>query len=248
MTDTQPVVVCGMGEVGQPLMRILSRRFACVGVDLAPVELDGPSAVLHICYPFQVDDFVGTTVRYIAKYQPSLTILNGTVAPGTTRMVHELSGKSPVAYSPVRGKHARMEDDLRRYKKFVAGCTDEATSAARTHFQEAGLRTDTFRTPEVAELAKLLETTWLGILIGWTQEMERFAARYDASFDDINAFIEEIDFLPSQIFPGHIGGHCVMPNIAILQRQFRSLFLTAIEESNAAKSERVPVASGGPRR
>jgi UDP-N-acetyl-D-mannosaminuronate dehydrogenase len=95
----------------------------------------------------------------------------------------------------------------------------------------------TFPSPEVGELSKLVETTWLGVLIGWAQEVERMAAQCNASYDDVNAFIKEIDYLPTDIFPGFIGGHCVMPNIAILRTKFASRFLDAIVESNESKEQ-----------
>lgn len=231
------VVVVGMGEVGRPLFRILSRQYECVGVDIKPVEITRPCSVLHICFPFQVPDFLGTAVGYILKYQPALTIINSTLAPGTTRKVQEAVGERGVAYSPVRGKHARMESDMLRYKKFVAATRPEVREQARQHFSQAGFNTGVFRTPELAEVGKLLETTYLGILIGWAQEVERIAARYDGRFEDVNAFIEEIGFLPSHVFPGQIGGHCVMPNIAILQTQLQSRFLDAVVESNELKQQ-----------
>src|SRR5437764_10365326 len=112
------VVVVGMGEVGKPLLQILSRRYECMGVDIQPLEIAKPCSVLHICFPFQIPDFVGTAVSYVLKYQPALTIINSTVAPGTTRKIEEAVGGRAVAYSPVRGKHCRMESDMLRYKKF----------------------------------------------------------------------------------------------------------------------------------
>lgn len=232
------VVVAGLGEVGRPLKTILEKAYRTVGVDLNPVELEAPCEVLHICYPFSVPDFVGTTLRYIAKYQPALTIVNSTVLPGTTRQVQEGAGDRPVAYSPVRGKHVRMEADMRKYQKFVGAPRPEACSGAVAHFAGAGLKTATFRTPELAELSKLLETTYLGVLVAWTQEMERLAASLGGSFEDVNAFVEEIDFLPSHIFPGPIGGHCVLPNIAILQTAMDSPFFHAVLDSNERKKLR----------
>jgi len=229
------VVVAGMGEVGQPLYRILSKSFESVGVDITPLDIEEPCSVLHVCYPFQVPDFVETTVGYINKYQPALTIINSTVAPGTTRKVQEAVGELGVAYSPVRGKHARMEADMLRYKKFVGAPRLAVRQQAIDHFNQAGFKTAPFPSSELAELSKLLETTYLGILIGWTQEVERLAAQYDGSFEEVNAFVEEIDFLPSHVFPGIIGGHCVMPNIAILQSRFKSDFLDAVLNSNALK-------------
>ncbi len=133
------VIVLGMGEVGQPLFQILSRTFDCVAVDIKPVDINQPCEVLHICYPFQVRDFVGITAAYIKKYDPRLTVIHSTLAPGTTRKIHETLPGRAIVYSPVRGKHARMEADMLRYKKFVAGFDPQSVEAAQTHFRQAGL-------------------------------------------------------------------------------------------------------------
>ncbi len=230
------VIVVGQGEIGKPLRKILGRTYHCIGVDIEPVEVAGPCSTMHICYPYQIPDFVGTTVGYISKYKPQLTIINSTVVPGTTRQIYDASG-AKLAYSPARGKHVRMEEDLLRYKKFVAGIDDIASRLAQEHLAAAGFRTDRFRTPEMGELAKLIETTWLGVLIAWAQEVERFAESHGASFEEVNAFIQEVDFLPSHVFPGWIGGHCVMPNIELLQERVQSQFLDAVVVSNAKKEQ-----------
>jgi UDP-glucose 6-dehydrogenase len=233
----ETVIVAGRGEVGRPLLRILEKRYSCLGIDVDPVEAaPGPCSVLHVCYPFQISDFIATTVTYIDKYRPRLTVINSTVAVGTTREVQERVD-SPVVYSPVRGKHARMEQDMLHYQKFVGGPDRESTQKVVDHFAAAGFKTGTFSSPEAGELSKLLETTWLGVLVAWAQEMERLGARCRVSYDEINTFTKEIDYLPKNIFPGHIGGHCVMPNIAILRDSFVSRFLDTVVESNEIKEK-----------
>src|SRR5271169_5376048 len=95
------VVVVGLGEVGRPLLELLSKYYKTIGVDLVPP--DGPVGqvdVLHICYPFEIKDFVGETARYIALFKPALTVINSTVAIGTTRAVAERTGVA-LAHSPV---------------------------------------------------------------------------------------------------------------------------------------------------
>ena len=231
------IIVLGMGEVGQPLFRILSKTFDCVAVDIESVEIAEPCDVLHVCYPFQAPDFVGITARYLEKYDPLLTMIHSTVAPGTTRRIHKAAPERALVYSPVRGKHARMEAEMLRYKKFVGGFDSKTVEEAHRHLRAAGFQTDTFRTPDIAELSKLLETTYFGVLIGWAQEVERLAAQHDGSFDEVVSFIKEVDFLPSHVFPGVIGGHCVMPNIAILRQHFQSDFLEAVVNSNEAKAK-----------
>jgi UDP-glucose 6-dehydrogenase len=220
--------------VGNPLLQILRRKYDCVGVDVAPVEIARPCSVLHVCYPFQLPDFVGTTVSYIEKYKPALTIINSTLAVGTSRKVQERVSV-PIVYSPVRGKHAKMEQDMIHYQKFVGGFDEQSTQRAAEHFAGAGFRVAKFRTPEAGELSKLVETTWLGVLIAWAQEIERLAVSRGASYEEVNAFIKEISFLPSHVFPGRIGGHCVMSNIAILRKDFSSKFLDVVVDSNDTK-------------
>lgn len=237
MTEKEVVVVAGLGEVGRPLMYILSRSYNCAGIDIEPVELQDPCSVLHICYPFEIDRFVEVTAEYVKNLNPALTIVHSSVAPGTTREIQDRIGDARLAFSPVRGKHAHMEADMMRYRKFVASHRQESLMDALEHLGGAGFQTAVFPSPEIAELAKMLETTYLGVLIAWTQEMERLAARYDGSFNDVNRFIEEIDFLPSGTFPGVIGGHCVLPNIEILRSRMKSKFLDLVVESNTLKAK-----------
>lgn len=236
---TETVVVVGLGEVGGPLLELASERVHAVGVDLAPPSEDPEAtAVLHVCYPFEIADFVGETERYIDLFRPELTIIHSTVAVGTTRAVHERTG-SAVAHSPVRGKHARMLADLRRYAKFVGGIDPTATSLATEHLESLGLRTRSLSSPEAAELAKLTETTYFGLLIAWAQEVERYCDASGQDYDEIVSFYDEIAFFPPvTYFPGVIGGHCVMPNIEILRDLTASPLLEAIESSNARKIER----------
>jgi len=238
------VIVAGVGEIGGPLLEILSRSYQCTGIDVAPVEINGSCSVLHVCYPFLIPDFVGTTVSYIEKYQPELTVVNSTIRVGTVRQIQERVDR-PVVYSPVRGKHAKMAQDMLHYQKFVAGFSPESTEQAMRHFAGAGFRVATFRAPEIGEVSKLLETTWLGILIGWAQDVERMAAECGASYEEVNAFIQEISFLPSHVFPGRIGGHCVMPNIALLRDKFSSMFLDAVVESNQTKERELSTPANG---
>src|SRR5229473_5677557 len=118
MSQRRRVVVVGLGEVGKPLLEIVSEHHDAIGIDIAPpVGEIGPVDVLHVCFPFEIKDFVGETVRYIELFKPILTIINSTVAIGTTRAVAERTGSS-VVHSPVRGKHARMLEEMRVYTKF----------------------------------------------------------------------------------------------------------------------------------
>jgi UDP-N-acetyl-D-mannosaminuronate dehydrogenase len=239
MSEQRKVVVVGLGEVGKPLLELVSEHHNALGIDIAPpVGEVGTIDVLHICYPFEIKDFIGETVRYIELFKPMLTIINSTVGIGTTREVARRSGAA-VVHSPVRGKHVRMREELRSYAKFVGGIDPADGEYAAEHFKSVGLKTRILSSPEATELAKLTETTYFGLLIAWAQEVERYCDGVDQRYEEIASFYDEIRFLPTvKYFPGIIGGHCVMPNIEILRKFQDSSILRAIEASNRNKLER----------
>jgi len=236
MNNAAKVMVIGLGEIGKPLLEVISRHHKTIGVDLAPLsEPPGEIEVMHICYPFKIHDFIGETAQYIKKYRPALTVINSTVSVGTTRAIAERT-ESAVVNSPVRGKHARMAADLLRYDKFVGGIDAGSAQTAARHFESIGMKTRVLSSPEATELAKLTETTYFGLIIAWAQEVERYCDRFGLKYDEIVSIYEEVPFFPPiKYFPGVIGGHCVMSNIDILGRMTDSKILKAIESSNEQK-------------
>lgn len=239
MKTNQNIVVAGLGEVGKPLFELLSEHHHVIGVDIEPpLEKVENADVLHICYPFQIKNFIGECARYIELFNPKVTVINSTVAVGTTRRVAEITGAA-VVNSPVRGKHVRMLQEMRQYVKFVGALNPDDGRRAAQHFESAGLKTKVLTTPEASELAKLTETTYFGLMIAWAQELERYCDRSGANYEEIISFYEEIKFFPPvKYFPGVIGGHCVMPNIEILRTFTQSDILEAIHASNELKIER----------
>jgi UDP-N-acetyl-D-mannosaminuronate dehydrogenase len=235
----QNVIVIGLGEIGKPLFDIVRKNHQAIGVDIEPQEFNDEVDILHICYPYQINDFVTTSINYVEKYNPGLVIINSTVIPGTTRSIGRKINK-PIAYSPVRGKHIKMKKDLLFYTKYVAGFNDLATSMAVNHFKSNGMKTKIFTSLECLELAKLISTTYFGLLIAWAQEMERFCIKFDIDYFELMNFTKEIDYFPPVIFkPGYIGGHCIVPNIDLLKQIFKSDFLDAVLRSNEKKAEEI---------
>src|SRR5215475_7919019 len=206
MNKRTKVVVAGLGEVGKPLFELMSRHHDTIGVDIAPPARIEPADVLHVCYPFQIKDFIGETARYIELFKPALSIINSTVSIGTTRAVANRTG-AVVVNSPVRGKHARMLEEMRSYSKFVGAMDPAAGAAAANHFEAAGLKTKVLSSPEATELAKLTETTYFGVMIAWAQEVERYCDQAGQKYEEVTSFYDEIKFFPPvKYFPGVIGG------------------------------------------
>lgn len=231
-------VVVGLGEVGKPLLELVQESQEALGVDLAPVAAPPQTSVLHICIPFEIPDFVGETARYMEYFNPRVTVINSTVGIGTSRKIAERTGR-PVVNSPIRGKHARMLEELHMYVKYIGPVTPEAGQLAEQHFQSLGIKTRMLASAEATELAKLAETTYFGVLLAWAQEIERYCDQSGENYDDVVSFFEEINYLPKvKFWPGVIGGHCVMPNIEILSQYRKSDLLDAIRASNEMKVAR----------
>jgi UDP-N-acetyl-D-mannosaminuronate dehydrogenase len=233
----QTTLVIGEGEIGLPIAEILSSVYNVITKDIDPIPDPGKISVLHICYPFQIEDFVETTIRYIKNYAPEITMVHSTVVPGTTKQISE-QVSSPVIYSPVRGKHSKMAEELLSLRKYVSSTSQDGLAKGIDHLEQAKIKTEKFSSVESLELAKIQETTYFGLLIAWAQEMKRYSDLLDADYEEVARFAlaDGISYMPSVIFqPGFIGGHCVMPNIELLETIKKSSFLDAIKESNDLK-------------
>ena len=58
-------LVIGLGEIGKPLLDILSQSYQIFGRDIETINRDWDVNVLHICYPYEIENFV--TVAEAAK-------------------------------------------------------------------------------------------------------------------------------------------------------------------------------------
>lgn len=234
--NNKKTLVVGIGEVGGALAEVLSATEPILRHDLEPQTFTDPIGVMHICIPFRNNaEFEAATLAYIDRFQPDLTIINSTVIPGTTRRLAQASGAA-IAFSPVRGKHARMAADLRHYLKFVAATDIDIATAAERHLQSHGLKTRRVNLIETLEMAKLAETTYFGVLIAFAQELNRYCDRIGGDYYEATQFFEEIDFLPRcRYFPGIIGGHCVVPNINLMLSVAPAALLEAVLDSNARR-------------
>ena len=77
--------------------------------------------------------------------------------------------------------------------------------------------------PETLELAKIIcDTSYLGWLINYAQLSNIIAIKHEVDYDEMWSFSDEIHrYLGNRpkMFPGFIGGHCVIPNIDLLDNQ-----------------------------
>jgi len=250
------VLIVGLGEVGYTLFDLFreSGKFDVYGFDaderkmrkiVGEIEPPKKLDVMHICYPCpEQEEFVQTTLNYIRKFRPKLTIIESTVSPGTTQRIYELS-KSTLVHSPIQGIHKTLEAmkrDILFWGKYVGGATKEAANTALKHFKKLGLKVKVLRTPVETELAKLFETTYRAWMIACFQEMHRISRHFGADFNEVVDMLEVIHrarFNKPLHYPDVISGHCLIPNAELLLKSYDSMFLRLILESNDKRKEEI---------
>jgi UDP-N-acetyl-D-mannosaminuronate dehydrogenase len=247
----ESVLIIGLGEIGHTLFSLYKEKktaFEVFGVDLDETKMlelgqskDAvPSRIdtLQICLPCgKPERFIQVVTDYTAKYKPKLVINNSTVPPGTTLKLAEVCN-CKVAHSPSRGVHITAEHmvwEMKRWPKYVGGATPQAADSAKAHFEKLGLNVKVLKTCTETELAKVFETTYRAWMITCFQEMHRIARKFNADFNETVDFLEDTHrqrFDRPIMFPGYIGGHCLIPNTELLLKSYDSDMLRLILESN----------------
>ena len=251
----ETVLVIGLGEIGRALFEVLKEKgnFTVYGLDSDKTKMQAihqdanklPKKIdtMHICLPCKDQfSFIDTVSCYASQFKPDLLIMNSTVPPGTTKKTRYYCS-CLVAHSPMRGVHKSPEHmrwELKRWTKYVGGTDPQAAEAASVHFKKAGLKVKTLKSSAETELAKLLETTYRAWMIACFQEMHRISRASGADFDDAVDFLEDTHRVRLDrpiMFPGFIGGHCLIPNTELLLQSYNSEFLNLILKSNQKRKE-----------
>jgi UDP-N-acetyl-D-mannosaminuronate dehydrogenase len=254
----ETVLVVGLGEIGNTVFTLLkenSEKFSVFGVDLdlakmaalnqSPANLPKVVDTMHICLPCtDQDKFSKIVSNYSKQLSPKLVIVDSTVPPGTTMKVHDQC-KCLVAHSPSRGVHKSPEHmiwEFKRWTKYVGGANAESAEAAQRHFEKMHLKVKKLKSCTETELAKLFETTYRAWMIACFQEMHRISTYFKTDFDDVVDFLEDthrVRFDRPVMFPGVIGGHCLIPNTELLLKSYDSEFLRLILKSNEKRKQEI---------
>lgn len=228
-------MVVGLGDIGMPILKVISKLNLAVGYDVNPKLMNEKKfkkytstdiSFLHICIPF-TKKFHLTVISLFKKFKPKCIVIHSTVSPYTTKKLQN-SLPVPVIYSATRGIHKRMINDLKRYTKFFAiesTAPNEkwASSSYKRLMKKSGIKTKKMTNPITLELAKILvDTSYYGWLINYSQLSNHIAKQHNVDYDEMWSFSDEIHrFLGNRpkMFPGYIGGHCIIPNLALIHDQ-----------------------------
>ena len=148
-----------------------------------------------------------------------LIVLESTTYPGTTRELLiprlERTGlKSGVdfeaAYSPERLEPGNRHHVLENTPKIVGGATERATQMCVTLYSSLVGEVVPVSSPDIAEMAKLLENTYRHVNIALANEMARLCHGLGIDVWEVidAAATKPFGFAPFRPGPG-VGGHCI---------------------------------------
>jgi len=244
-------VVAGLGEIGSPILKLISKRQDAIGYDVDAELMDhkkfnmllsADTMFLHVCIPYS-KKFIQNIMELYNKFRPRIVVIHSTVSPYTTRALQQKLD-IPVIYSATRGVHKRMLYDLKRYTKFFAMEKDapKAKWAATKYvqlMQKCGVKTKQMSNSLTLELAKIVvDTSYYGWLINYAQLSNMIAIEHKVNYDEMWSFADDIQKIlhnRPKMYPGYIGGHCVIPNLDLIHNQTLSL----IKEINELYSKKI---------
>ena len=228
-------IVAGIGEIGKPILKLLSKHGVVVGFDSNPDLMDErkferyeslKTSFLHIAIPV-TGKFINNVLKLYKKFQPECIVIHSTIKPGMTEKLQEKLS-IPVIYSATRGVHKRMVYDLKRYTKFFVISANAprgkwATTRYVQSMKRCGIKTKKMSKPETLELAKIIcDTSYLGWLVNYAQLSNVIAIKHGVDYDEMWSFSDEIQkFLGNRpkMYPSFIGGHCVIPNLNLINNE-----------------------------
>jgi len=213
-------IVVGRGEVGAALAKVLG----CDSYDLldgdAPV---GVYTVLHVALPWS-DTFIYDVASYEHAFDAAVVVVYSTVPIGTC-------GRYGWVHSPVEGMHPHLAESLRTFTRFI-GTDDPVKAAAVASVWDGIVDHVLLDSADQTEFLKLRSTARFGANLVFADYEYKAARqvgvpnvvlrRYDVAY---NVLYRELGMgrLQRQVLhppEGKIGGHCVVPNAKILNRQY----------------------------
>ena len=244
-------VVAGLGEIGSPILKLFSKTETIVGYDLNKKLMnnnkfnkfkDLPTSFLHISIPVTVK-FDSNVLQLYEKFKPECIVIHSTIQPGTTERLQK-KFNSPLIFSATRGVHKRMLKDIKLYTKFfsISNSAPKKQWAIKTFskkMKNCGIKTKKMSKPETLELAKILcDTSYLGWLINYSQITNVIAKNFGVNYDEMWTFSDEIHKNLGnrpKMYPGYIGGHCVIPNLELINNKTLNL----IKEMNTSYIKKI---------
>ncbi len=251
-------VIIGVGETGSALKELFKESGReCCGVDLIPDRTFGDLGetihgvdIIHICLSYS-PSFIKDVIEHLQNYSAKAIVIHSTVKPGTTQKLYDElvnSKTTTIFYSPIRGAHSRLLEDLKRYTKFYAGVgfynDDRFVECFSKQCQIPIMK---WSSPLALEVAKnLSDTGFYGWLIIYWQMVDKVCRKLGLDFQEVSSFTDEIHaFFRNRpkmyVDPNGIEGHCILQNLDLIEDYLPELklIITMINEETKGRFEKL---------
>lgn len=243
----EAALILGSGEIGSSIQRLLHEagiqtEFADPpkGIHPDPKSLHGYLYdVIHVCFPFQeVQTFLAGILKYM-RDGVKLIIIHSTTAIGTCSFLASFFA-CPIVHSPLRGTHPNIYEGIKHFTNFVGYAKPEQESQVRSlingYYRKLNLNWNFLNSALETEMGKIVNTTWYGLQIAFATQIAEICATKKIEFDQAYTAWMESDEIGKEykkvngraicdemidrpvMVPGKIGGHCVMPNLKLLEQ------------------------------
>lgn len=230
-------LIIGCGEVGSTLLSVLSQEYNVDSIDKDPKRSSVlfpnlPVEFMHICMPY-FDGFEEAVYHYVNTFFPYCVVIHSTVPPKTGMRIQDRLF-IPVISSPVRGVHKNFKNDILYFTKYFGfnisdhGYRLPVTSEYfKRYFSKVGITCEELSDGKTCELGKILcDTTYYGWKIVYRFLTEWVAKDFDVDPKEIWALNDESKQPITYADPKGIGGHCVLPNLELLNNPLFEEFIS----------------------
>ncbi len=218
MTD----LVVGLGQIGLPIHQLLKvRNFKVHGYDInkekSLVKLEKMNRryeAIHICFPYlnerQFSKYMLSETKIPYNEMTDTLVIHSTVKPGTSK-------KYSAIYSPIRGTHNDMFENLQWFSKYYS---------SRSHSKEFEKRfPNCIRVTDSVKLerTKVVDTTYEAFLIAFRKYIDQHYPIYWSFEYELHQKYGNRPIMYNDGKP--IGGHCLIPNLDLLGDKFLGDFI-----------------------
>lgn len=227
-------VIIGYGEIGKAVQKAISPDANIYDINRRNFRI-GPVFVMHICFPYS-DGFVKQVIDYMTQYEPEYVAIWSTVPIGTCEKIN-----TRVIHTPVEGKHPELAKSIKLMTRWIGYNDRESKTFFETYFGVLDIKTKFVPHTSYTEALKLLSTTEYGINLAYADYKKRIADDINMPLkhlkewnQDYNDLYRELDMPQYQKFildppKGQIGGHCIIPNVKLLDKQYPDELLNILK-------------------
>ena len=220
-------LIVGMGEIGKAVKKVITKD-KIVTYDSSEGDFNKLSDpdILHICFPYS-ENFIKEVNGYINTIKPWHVIIWSTLPIGTTKRING------AVHSPVEGKHPHLASSIMNSVRWIGSNDSFEGKFFKDYFADKLLKTHVVNNSDFTEALKLLSTTEYGINIEFARYKKQVADAIGMNYELTKAWNKDYNQLYKnhkmddrfQKFvldapEGKIGGHCVVPNAKLLDKQY----------------------------